>query len=66
MRLKPEELFIENLAGNISKATMQYMPKERALELLRKSSGQDFGYDVAKWREWLRHKDNGDEPREQR
>ena len=62
MRLKPEELFIENLAGNISHVAMQYMHKERALALLKKASGEDFGYDVAKWREWLRRKENEKKP----
>ncbi len=56
MRLKPEELFIENLAGNISKETMQYMAKERALEMLKKASGEDFGYDIEKWKSWLNQK----------
>lgn len=56
MRLKPEELFIENLAGNISKETMQYMTKERALDMLKKASGEDFGYDVDQWKSWLDQK----------
>jgi hypothetical protein len=53
MRISPEELFIENLDEQISKESMQYMPKERALDALKKISGEDFEYDVDKWKKWL-------------
>jgi hypothetical protein len=31
----------------------EYLPRDRALELLTTWTGQDFGYDVEKWECWL-------------
>ena len=30
----------------------QYLPREEIYKLMKKETGQDFGYDVAKWLEW--------------
>jgi hypothetical protein len=30
-----------------------YMPRATALQLLKDETGQDFGYDAKRWREWL-------------
>jgi hypothetical protein len=30
-----------------------YVPRERALELLKQWTGQDFGYDLDKWEAWI-------------
>lgn len=30
-----------------------YVPKATALQLLKDQTGQDFGYDAKRWREWL-------------
>jgi hypothetical protein len=43
-----------NLAGTIPEGTRQYIPKEAAYELLKKTTGMDFGYDVEKWSHWLK------------
>jgi len=54
--LNPYQILLGNLAGRIPRGTLcgLYMPKEQARELLMEETGQDFGYDVEKWREWLR------------
>ena len=31
----------------------EYVPRERALELLKRWTGQDFGYDAEKWETWI-------------
>jgi hypothetical protein len=31
----------------------EYLPRERALELLKQWTGQDFGYDVDRWEAWI-------------
>jgi hypothetical protein len=43
-----------NLAGEIAQGRREYLPRERAYELLREWTGQDFGYDIAQWRAWIR------------
>jgi hypothetical protein len=44
-----------NLRGDIDPARRrEYLPKDKALELLRKWSGQDFGYDFDAWKAWIR------------
>lgn len=37
----------------------EYLTRERALELLKQWTGQDFGFDVAKWEAWIA--EHGDE-----
>ena len=36
----------------------EYVTRERALELLRKWTGQDFGFDADQWENWIsEHRD---------
>jgi hypothetical protein len=43
-----------NLEGKIDPARREYLPKEKALVLLRHHTGKDFGDDVAAWKAWIR------------
>jgi len=53
--LTPYKGLLLNLQGMIDASRRrEYLPKEKALELLRKWSGQDFGYDVEAWKAWVR------------
>jgi len=36
------------------KRRRDYLSKEEAYRLLKKETGQDFGYDVKAWRDWLK------------
>jgi hypothetical protein len=47
-------LELGSLDGTMSPHNLGYVPKDRAYELLRQETGQDFGYDVKLWREWLK------------
>lgn len=53
-RLTPIQLDIANLLGQRPKNSLGYMTKEQALELLKKRSGQDYGYDAKRWVQWVR------------
>lgn len=53
-RLTPMELKLANLAGKIKPIQRGYETKEAAREWLVQATGQDFGFDAAKWRTWLR------------
>lgn len=53
-QLMPLEGLLLNLKQAIpSTRRREYLPKERALELLKEWTGQDFGYDVAAWERWI-------------
>lgn len=52
-RLKPVEIYLLNLAGLISEEAMIYLDKEVSLRFLKEMTGEDFGYDVEKWRCWF-------------
>jgi hypothetical protein len=54
MRATPAEVFLENLEQIWPEDALDYMPRERAYEELKRLTGQDFGYDVEKWKSWLR------------
>lgn len=56
MKLRPEELFFYCLDGTLKEGEMGYMPKGKALELLKKTSGEDFGDDLDKWHAWVEEK----------
>ena len=44
-----------NLEGKIQPPERrEYLPPEEALAELKKRTGEDFGYDAAAWREWLK------------
>jgi hypothetical protein len=51
--LTPCEIYFENLAGTMNPRSLQYMSKELAYERLKKMIGQDFGFDVDRWKDWL-------------
>jgi hypothetical protein len=48
------ERLLSNLEGRIHPDAMPFLSKERALEFLRNKTGQDFGTDSDKWREYIR------------
>lgn len=52
--LLPITLFLMNLKGDIRPGTREYRTPERALEALKQMTGEDFGYDVQAWKQWLR------------
>jgi hypothetical protein len=51
--LTPGEIYFENLAGTMNPNSLQYMSKELAYERLKQMTGQDFGFDVDRWKAWL-------------
>jgi hypothetical protein len=55
-RITPYRLLVLNIEGRIQKGRREYISVEEAYKLLREWSGQDFGEDLAKWKQWL--KDN--------
>ena len=56
----PLEGALKNLKQEVPpERRREYIPRERALELLKQWTGQDFGLDVAKWEAWIaEHGDN--------
>jgi hypothetical protein len=48
----PYDMCLINLEQDISPGWPFHLSKETALERLRRWTGQDFGYDAAKWRKW--------------
>jgi len=61
MKLRLEELLIQNLEGKWAEDSFFYRPKEKALEQLIEIAGVNHGYDVNAWREWLKR--NSKRPR---
>jgi hypothetical protein len=55
-RIPPYKLLIMNMEHNIQEGRREYMPSDKALELLKSLTGQDFGDDIEAWKKWL--KDN--------
>ncbi len=52
--MMPLEGALKNLKGEIPpERRREYVSPERALELLKLWTGQDFGFDVAKWEKWI-------------
>lgn len=58
MRASPEEAMIQNLEGKWPEGSLYFLPKERALEQLKRITGVDFGYDTVAWRSWMKTKRN--------
>ena len=52
-RMTVIERLILNLQQLMPPNRKGYMPREKAYESLKKLTGQDFGYDVEKWVEWI-------------
>ncbi|MDX1990797.1 MAG: hypothetical protein SF029_00310 [bacterium] len=50
-RMTLEEIYLANLE---EKRIQAHMSKEAAYEALKTLTNQDFGYDVAAWRQWFR------------
>jgi hypothetical protein len=48
-----DELLIANLREEIPKGTMPYMSRDEAYKELKVGTGQDFGFDGNKWKEWI-------------
>ena len=56
--IDPVELLLLNLEEKIDPGyVFLYFPKEFARQELKRITGQDFGDDVRKWREWLQETD---------
>ena len=53
-RITPFQGLLMNLTEEIAKGRREYLSKEAAYEKLKEFPGQDFGYDVEKWKKWLR------------
>ena len=53
-RLTPAALLLQNLMGKIPKGRREYLSPEDAYRMLKEETGQDFGYDERKWREWIK------------
>jgi hypothetical protein len=46
-------MLLDNLEGLNDPESQHYMSQEQAYEVLRRWTGEDFGYDVGLWSEWL-------------
>jgi hypothetical protein len=43
-----------NLAGEIPEGRREYLSPAEALDMLKRVSGQDYGYDLKAWKQWLK------------
>ena len=50
-----DQLLLRGLEGRSDSNSLQHISHEAAYQELRQRTGQDFGYDVDKWRDYLRH-----------
>lgn len=57
-RLTPLQGLLMNLNREIEEGRREYLSLEQAYEKLKELTGQDFGYDVEKWRKWLKRNPN--------
>jgi hypothetical protein len=48
------EMLLRGLAGEADPNTLSYISREAAYAQLKRRTEQDFGYDVEKWREYIR------------
>ncbi len=53
MEVLPFEWLLNNLDDTYEPDCMEFCTKDQALDGLRAMTGQDFGYDVAKWKAWF-------------
>jgi len=44
---------LKNLRQEIRPGRREYLTKEQAYEQLKYHTGQDFGYDIEGWRQWI-------------
>jgi hypothetical protein len=67
VRTNKLHLALMNLNGEVSSdIVFGYFEKNTALEILRKITGEDFGYDVEAWRAWIKQNRPGTLPEETR
>jgi hypothetical protein len=53
-RLFPLQGLIKNIRGDVPQMQRRlYVPKERAYQLLKAWTGQDFGEDIEAWENWV-------------
>lgn len=50
----PFDVLLFNLAGMLSEKSPYYQPRQEVYRQLCEMTGQDFGYDVARWQRWGR------------
>jgi hypothetical protein len=48
------QLLLRGLEGTSNPNALHFISRERAYEELKERTGQDFGQDVARWREYIR------------
>lgn len=48
------ELLIANLREELWPGRREYLTKEQAYEQLKYHTGQDFGFDIERWEQWVR------------
>jgi hypothetical protein len=53
MRLVEPYRLLACLAGRIEEGVGEYLPKDQAYEILKRWTGQDFGYDTELWSVWF-------------
>lgn len=53
-RLIPLHGLIKNMRGEIPTMQRSYIPPERAYQLLKTLTGQDFGRDIEAWDNWVK------------
>jgi hypothetical protein len=49
-----DQLLLRGLEGTSDPNSLQYISREAAYQELRQRTGEDFGYDAEKWRDYLR------------
>jgi hypothetical protein len=54
MWASPFDVLLFNLAEVLPEKSLYYTPREEAYRQLRETTGQDFGYDIARWEQWGR------------
>jgi hypothetical protein len=58
-QILPLQGLILNIKGEIPQTQRKlYIPKERAYELLKAWTGQDFGEDIEAWTSWVKKHPN--------
>jgi hypothetical protein len=48
------EILLRGLAGTAAPNSLSYLSRNDAHAELKRRTGQDFGYDLEKWREYIR------------
>lgn len=54
-KIRLYEGLVRNLEGKVDERNRKlFLTKEDALKMLKEKTGQDFGFEVKEWREWLK------------